>query len=169
MHTYCFGLQSPTNTLVCGILLRQNCMQEKHSAGQEAKPVPQGFPLACQSGSSWPCLLPFPVMPSCLTLRLHQVSRLLDCEITLFFFLHFSFVSPWGAVKLAQRGCKGLCQPWQELCLLSQPCWWKCFPAAMQGHRSSSHGQPPMNLSVIHGLFMAFFLEGKESFAHPGS
>lgn len=113
MHTYCFGLQSPTNTLVCGILLRQNCMQEKHSAGQEAKPVPQGFPLACQSGSSWPCLLPFPVMSSCLTLRLHQVSRLLDCEITLFFFFFFIFhlyllEELWNWHREDARGCASL-------------------------------------------------------------
>lgn len=80
--------------------MRQSCVQQEQGAGQAAKPVLRGsIPAVWQQLTLH---APFPITALCLTPRLHQVSRSLDCEIAL-----FSFVSPWGAVKQTQRRRRG--------------------------------------------------------------
>lgn len=143
-------LLSP-NTLVCTqtllrdahqLLVRQNCMQCR----QQYLPL-QAFLLAFHPCSSWPCMLPSPIMPSHLTLRLHKISQLLDCEIALFSFC-VSLMSCYAGTEEEGRGCA----------CASESC--NCSPGLGDGNVSQQqcrgrewvgHGQPHLNFRVTQG------------------
>lgn len=112
MHTYCFWRQSPTNTLVCS--WRHPAETKLHAGKAQcrsgSKACPPGLPPCLSVWQQLTLLAPFPVTPSCLTLRLHQVSRLLDCEIALFFFFfHLCLLEElWNWHREEARGCASL-------------------------------------------------------------